>query len=252
MGHESVVALDRVSFGFNGAPVLENVSLEIQEREFVSMVGPNGGGKTTMLRLILGLLRPVQGEVRVFGRSPERVRQRIGYTPQHAMYDPRFPVTALDVVLMGRLAGHRGGVYSKKDRDAATHALEEMQLGDVADSAFSALSGGQRQRVLIARALASEPELLLLDEPTSNMDPAVGDRLLHILRDLSKRMTIVMASHDLGFVSSMVSSVVCVNRKVVIHPTSDVTGEMIKDVYGGDYRMIRHDHRCAEEKHEHV
>lgn len=251
MGQEAVVKFDSVSFAFNGTSVLEEVSLEIREREFVSMVGPNGGGKTTLLRLILGLLHPAQGEVRVFGRAPERVRERIGYTPQHAMYDPRFPVTVIDVVMMGRLAGHVGGAYSRKDRGAAVHALEEMQLEHLAGSPFSALSGGQRQRVLIARALASEPELLLLDEPTSNMDPAVGDRLLHILRELSKRMTIVMASHDLGFVSSMVSSVVCVNRQVVIHPTSDVTGEMIKDVYGGDYRMIRHDHRCAEEKHEH-
>ena len=120
MGHEPVVTLDKVSFAFNGTPVLEDVTLEIQEREFVSMVGPNGGGKTTMLRLILGLLRPVQGEVRVFGRAPERVRERIGYTPQHAMYDPRFPVTVIDVVLMGCLTGHWGGAYSRRDRDAAS------------------------------------------------------------------------------------------------------------------------------------
>jgi zinc transport system ATP-binding protein len=252
MAAEPVIAFEDVTFSFNGVPVLEDVSLAISGREFISVVGPNGGGKTTLLKIILGLLRPSEGAVRVFGRPPQHVRQRIGYTPQQALYDPRFPVTVLDVVLMGRLEQHLGGAYSAKDKAAGLEALREMQLEDVAQSPFNALSGGQRQRVLIARALASEPDLLLLDEPTSNMDPAVGDRLLHILQDLTRRMTILMASHDLGFVSSMVSSVVCVNRKVVIHPTSDITGEVIKDMYGGDYRMIRHDHRCAEDGHRHV
>lgn len=251
MASESVITLEHVSFAFNGVRVLEDVSFEVHERELISIVGPNGGGKTTLLKLILGLIPPTSGLIRVFGDSPGRVRRRIGYTPQHALYDPQFPVTVLDVVLMGRLGQRWGGRYSKADNHAAMEALEEMGLQDANAQPFHSLSGGQRQRALIARALVSDPDLLLLDEPTSSMDLAVESRLLDILRELNQRMTILMVSHDLGFVSSMVRSVICVNRTVVFHPTSDITGEIIKEVYGGDYRMIRHDHRCAEEGHEH-
>ncbi|MCJ7806559.1 MAG: ATP-binding cassette domain-containing protein, partial [Clostridia bacterium] len=116
---------------------------------------------------------------------------------------------------------------------------------------FSELSGGQRQRVLIARALSCEPELLLLDEPTANIDPEVEEALFEILKSLNKRMTILFATHDIGFVSQLVRSVICVNRCVVVHPTSELTGEIIKDIYGGEICMIRHDHRCSEEGHEH-
>ena len=180
------------------------------------------------------------------------MRDRMGYTPQHALYDPKFPVTVLDVVLMGRLEKHFGGRYSAQDKALALQALEEMQLADVAQRSFGALSGGQRQRVLVARALVTEPKILLLDEPTANMDAVVGDQLLEVLKRLHQRMTIVLVSHDLGFVSNIVQRVICVNKQVYIHPTSDVTGEVIKDLYGGDYRMIRHDHRCSEGGHTHV
>ncbi len=247
-----IVSLNGVSFAYNGAPVLEDVTLTVREREFVSVVGPNGGGKTTLLKVILGLLRPTHGEVRVMNMPPTRARARIGYTPQHTLYDPQFPVTVLDVVLMGRLTKHLGGRYGQADTQAAMATLAEMQLDDMATHPFSALSGGQRQRTLIARALVSQPELLLLDEPTANMDALVGNKLLDVLRTLNARMTIIMVSHDLGFVSSMVSSVVCVNRTAVLHPTSEITGDTFQELYGGDFRMIRHDHRCAEDGHSHA
>jgi len=252
MANEPVIALDDVTFAYDGAQVLEGVTLRIHEREFISVVGPNGGGKTTLLKLMLGLLRPAKGEVRIFGAPPRQVRGRIGYTPQHALYDPQFPVTVMDVVLMGRLEHHWGGRYSAHDKQAAARALEEVELESMGGRPFSALSGGQRQRVLIARALVSNPDLLLLDEPTAHVDALVENRIMAILRGLNARMTILMVSHDLGFVSSMVSTVICVNRAVVVHPTSELTGEIIKDLYGGDYRMIRHDHRCAEEGHTNV
>lgn len=247
----AVIRLEGVSFAYDGAPTLENVTLEVHEREFVSVVGPNGGGKTTLLKVILGLLRPSKGVVRVFGEQPRRVRHRVGYTPQHALYDPRFPVTVMDVVLMGRLEHHWAGRYSKADKQAARAALAEMELADLGARPFDSLSGGQRQRALVARALVCSPDLLLLDEPTANVDSRAENRILEILQELNRRMTILMVSHDLGFVSTMVRSVVCVNRSVVVHPTSDITGEVIKDLYGGDYRMVRHDHRCAEDGHTH-
>jgi zinc transport system ATP-binding protein len=247
---EPAVSFAGVSFSFGAVPVLEDVTLSVREREFASIVGPNGAGKSTLLKLILGLLRPNTGEVRVFGERPTKVRQRIGYTPQHAQYDPLFPISVLEVVLMGRLEKHWGGRYSRADKEAARRALKEVALEDLEKRPFGELSGGQRQRVLIARSLVGEPDLLLLDEPTANVDAKLETQLLTLLKELNQRMTILLVSHDLGFVSSVVESVICVSRRVAVHPTSELTGEAIRDIYGGDVRMVRHDHRCAEEGHQ--
>jgi zinc transport system ATP-binding protein len=226
-------------------PALEEVNLSIAPREAVCIVGPNGGGKTTLVKLILGLLSPERGEVRLFGQPPRRARLRAGYMPQYAQHDPKFPVSVMDIVLMGRL-GQRGlggmiGWHGRADRRATMDALEQVGLADFWRRPFAALSGGQRQRVLIARALCCQPELLVLDEPTSNVDSMVEARLLDLLRELNRRMTLLMVSHDLGFVSGLVESVVCVNRRVVAHPTSQLSGAMIRDLYGGEVRMVRHD-----------
>lgn len=249
--NEEIVKIKDVSFAYNREPVLENVNLTIKNREFTSIVGPNGGGKSTLLKLLLGLLRPNTGEIRIFDKTPEKVQHRIGYMPQHVQFDIQFPVTVMEVVLMGRLGHTLGGRYSKKDRQIAENSLEEVHSVNLAKRSFSDLSGGQRQRVLIARALSCEPDLLLLDEPTANIDPEVEEALFEILKSLNKRMTILFATHDIGFVSQSVRSVICVNRCVVVHPTSELTGEIIKDIYGGEICMIRHDHRCSEEGHEH-
>ncbi len=250
MEEQPVIRLENVSFSYDGYPVLEDVSLTVKERDFLSIVGPNAGGKTTLLKLILGLLKPTSGTVRVFEQPPARVRSRIGYMPQHALLDPLFPVSALDVVLMGRLGNGRGlGFYGRADKEAAVEALRKVELHEVRHRSFSELSGGQRQRVLIARALVSEPELLLLDEPTANVDAVIETELYEILKELNEKMTVALVTHDLGFVSRYVKSVACVNRRVVVHPTSEITGEMINEIYGCDMHMVRHDHRCSEEGH---
>jgi len=250
-GKAAAVSLRQVTFAYDGLPVIENANLAIQAGEFVSIIGPNGGGKTTLLKLMLGLLQPASGAVSVFGEPPYRSRNRIGYSPQFPHYDSQFPITVLEVAIMARLERHWGGRYAREDKQAALDALEELGVADLAPRPFDALSGGQRQRVLVARAIASNPAILLLDEPTANVDMAAGNKLLEILQQLNERMTIVIVSHDLGFVSQAVQSVVCVNRQVVIHPTSDLTGEKIIDLYGADLRMVRHDHRCTEEGHIH-
>ncbi|MCP4713540.1 MAG: ABC transporter ATP-binding protein [Deltaproteobacteria bacterium] len=251
MTAEPVIAFSDVSFSYDGVPVLQDVSFELYKADFVSIVGPNGGGKTTLLKLILGLENPQSGSIRIFGRLPETGRSSIGYMPQFLHVDQSFPVDVMDIVLMGRLSEHLTGAYSKADRRAAVNALEEMYIGDLARRPFAALSGGQRQRVLIARALACEPELLLLDEPTAHVDPAMESRIYEILTRLSKRMTVVMVSHDLGVVSQMVDRVLCVNKQVRLHPTSEITGEVIQDIYGADLKLVRHDHRCSEKGHFH-
>jgi len=245
------IEMQNVSFAYHSLPVLENVNLIVDHGEFVTIVGPNGGGKTTLLKLLLGLLHPDSGVIRVFGEKPQKSRLRTGYVPQQVSLDTKFPVTVMDVVLLGRLGNRLGGRYSSEDRRIAARALEEARLSHLANRLFSEISGGQRQRALIARALCVDPVLILLDEPTANIDPEVERNLLEILQGLNQRMTILMVSHDIGFVSQVVERVVCVNRKVVIHPTTEINGTLIKDIYGGDYCMIRHDHRCSEEGHFH-
>ena len=243
-----VVELENVCFAYDGLSVLEDVNLRVDERDFLSIVGPNAGGKTTLLKLILGLLKPTKGSVRIFGQPVSKVRPRIGYMPQHTSLDPLFPVSVSDVVLMGRLGnGKRFGFYGKDDRAAAADVLDKLGLYDVRRRAFSALSGGQRQRVLIARALVSKPELLLLDEPTTNVDAAIEEELFATLKKLNKQMTIALVTHDLGFVSNYVRTVACVNRRVKMHPTSEITGEMINEMYGSKVHMVRHDYRCIKE-----
>ncbi len=243
MDAEHVIKLEDVSFSYGSVPVLENVTLAITNGDFVSVVGPNGGGKTTLLKLLLGALQADRGEVRVFGCRPKSVRARIGYMPQHARLDPHFPVTALDVVLMGRLGtGKWFGPYRRDDRRAAASALGEVGLVEKAGQRFASLSGGQRQRVLIARALACKPDLLLLDEPTANLDPHVEGTFQDLLRQLNERMTILVVSHDLGFVSQIVRTVICVNQRVFCHESSEISGESIAEMYGHDVRMVKHDH----------
>ncbi|MBN2299427.1 MAG: metal ABC transporter ATP-binding protein [Deltaproteobacteria bacterium] len=238
-----VIELENVYFTYNSTDVLENVDLVVCEKDFISIVGPNAGGKTTILKLILGLIKPTKGVVRVFGNSPVKARPRIGYMPQHTSLDSMFPVSVLDVVLMGRLGtGTRFGFYHQADKEAAEDALKRVELYDIRHRPFSDLSGGQSQRVLIARAIVSGPELLLLDEPTSNVDIAVETQLYDLLNQLNDNMTIVLVTHDLGFVSSYVKNVACVNRRVVTHPTCSITGEMINEIYGRDVNLIRHDH----------
>lgn len=248
-----IVQLDGVSFAYGEVVVLEGVHLSIWPGEWVLVVGPNGGGKTTLLKLILGLLEPTAGQVRLFGQEPAKTRHRVGYMPQHIQFDSLFPVTVMDIVLMGRLGtpGRRPlGWYTRQDRQAAQEALAEVGLTGLENRPFAALSGGQRQRVLIARALCSRPELLLLDEPTAHVDPQAEGQLMEILQRLHRRMSIVMVSHDLGVVSPQIGSVLCVNRRLVVHPTTELTGEKIRQLYGEDLRMIRHDHRCSPEGHQ--
>ncbi len=259
---EEIIQLQDVSFAYENRPVLTAVNLSVERGEFASIIGPNGGGKTTLVRLMLGLLQPQTGRILLFGDEPEKERLRVGYTPQYLSLDHRFPITVEEIVLMGRLGQkkerksffpfHPVGRFSKADRIAAQTALERMRIADLAVSPFGGLSGGQRQRVFIARALVSDPELLILDEPTNNIDPGSTELLYDLLTELNKSVTILMVSHDLGIVSQYVRSVICVNEKVVVHPTSAFNGTIIRDMYGADVCLVRHDHRCSEQGHNHL
>ena len=241
---QPVVQFENVCFAYNGAEVLHNVCFSVAEREMVAIVGPNGGGKTTLLRLMLGLLRPRVGSVSVFGKAPPAVRQRIGYVPQHMMFDPQFPVNALDVVKMGRVDRHWSGWCGRDDRAAAEKALDQVGMLELAKRAFSELSGGERQRVLIALALASEPDLLLMDEPTASVDSLVEHKLYELLSELHKTLTIILVSHNLNVVTAHVTHVACVNRVVGYHPVGHVTAKVVQQAYGGDLAVLHHGAEC--------
>jgi zinc transport system ATP-binding protein len=250
---EPIIQIRDLSFSYDGPPVLEGVNLEIARGDFASIIGPNGGGKTTLLKLILGLLPAQTGTVRVLGQPPSIARGRIGYMPQHVQLDASFPVTAGDVVLTGRLARrYPAGPFRRADRAAAEQALGAVGIRELRDRPFFALSGGQRQRVLIARALVGGPELLLLDEPTASLDPRVQDDLYELLRQLNREMTVIIVSHDVGTVSQHVRNVVCVNRQVEIHPSSAIHGELERLLFHGSAKMsfVHHDAHADGSAHE--
>jgi zinc transport system ATP-binding protein len=240
---EAAVELRDVWFGYGEVPVLEGVDLRVEPRDYLAILGPNGSGKTTLVKLVLGLLRPARGSVRVFGREPERARGRVGYVPQRVEFDLEFPIRVADVVRMGRL--RRGRLlrpFSAADRDPAARALGTVEMEALAERPIGALSGGQLQRVLIARALALEPELLLLDEPTASLDERIGLGVWELLERLSRSMTVIVISHDIGAISRHVRSVACLNRRLYAHPSRELTPEMLEATYGCPIDLIAHGH----------
>lgn len=246
-----VVRFKDVNFAYeDGITVLENINLELEKGEFACIVGPNGGGKTTMIKLMLGLLKPASGKIEILGGSPRERCQSIGYVPQFSRFDASFPVSVLDVVLMGCMQrSFFMGRYSKAQKEQAHQSLADVGLKDMAFRSFADLSGGQKQRALIARALMSEPQLLLLDEPTASVDVHGTEQFYRMFAEMNEKFTIVMVSHDIGFVSASVKSVICVRKTLQVHPVSELTGESLQKMYGLDVHLIRHDHRCTEKGH---
>ncbi len=241
MNAENVIEVKQVSFAYGDVPVLEKVDLEVPEGEFLGIVGPNAGGKSTLLKLLLGLLRPQQGEIRIFGQPPVKARRFMGYVPQYPAFARDFPVTVEQVVLMGRLGtGRLVGGYSRHDHQIAARVMAEAEIADLARRRIDQLSGGQLQRVLVARALACEPRILLLDEPTANIDMRVENELFDLLKQLNERMTILVVSHDIAFISGYVHRVACLNRTLVCHRTEEIDAQAIKELYGGEVRMVHH------------
>jgi zinc transport system ATP-binding protein len=235
------IKIDHVDFSYDGTNVLEDITLAVPEKDFLAVVGPNGSGKSTLLKIILGLLHPSKGEVRVFGKPPQQASHLMGYVPQHAELDRSFPVSVMDVVLIGRVGkAPILGPYRKADREAACQAMREVDVYDLRSRRFGTLSGGQQKRVLIARALVGNPSLLLLDEPTASVDGRVEQDIYRLLKNLNEKATIILVSHDLGFVSAYVRHVACVNRRLVCNPTQEITGDIVEACYGGPVHMIKH------------
>ncbi len=223
-----------VCFAYGAHEVLHNVSFDIPDRALVAIVGPNGGGKTTLLNLMLGALQPRYGSLRVLGTSPRAVRRRIGFVPQHLHFDPGFPVTVEDAVLLGLTASHLFGGFRRGERKVAAEALETVGLGHKARALFAELSGGERQRVLIAQALCNDVDLLLLDEPTANVDAATEQALYALFRRLNRTKTVVIVSHNLRVVIAHATHILCVNRTVDLHEVASDAIARLEPVAGHD------------------
>ncbi len=211
------IVADGVSFGYTkDEPVLQNVSFEVQEGEFVGLIGPNGGGKSTLLKLLIGFLEPWQGSISIFGKPASSYPNGVGYVPQALHYDRHFPISVLDLVLGGRLSELSWtGRFSKLDKEIAHHALEQVNLIDFCDKSFGTLSGGQAQRALIARALATEPKALLLDEPLAAVDVQAEADFYDVLHKIRKSLTIMMVTHDIQAIIQHVKRILLVQGSVM-------------------------------------
>lgn len=241
---EAIISINNMWAGYESDMVLEDVSFEMFPRDYVGLIGPNGGGKTTLIRVILGLLKPDRGSISVMGEDPKKGRSQIGYVSQFQVEDKHFPVNVWDVVSMGRLQGRlfKNLHLTTEDKEAIEQALRETGMLDFRKQNMNELSGGQRQRVFISRALVTQPKLLLLDEPTSSVDSRSSNQLYDLLAELNDHLAILLISHDLTAISTYVKTVGCVNRRLVYQGTKEITAEMMETAYECPVDLLAHGH----------
>ncbi len=251
MSSELAIFLKDVWVRYNHHIVLENINLKIMVKEIVSIVGPNGSGKTTLLNTILGFKEPFKGCVSVFGQHPQDMKRNgmIGYLPQSSPHDTQFPVGVFDVVAMSRY-GRKPfwGRLKKQDTEQIQECLQKVDMADFQSHHFGSLSGGQKQRVLIARALALQPKILILDEPSTGLDSIAQDQFYKMLQKLriDEELTILMVSHDIGVVSEIVDQIACLNKQIHFHgnPREGIPSEALNKVFGKDIHFVLHDKNC--------
>ena len=227
--------VENLTFAYHSETILEDITLRIPHGDFMAILGPNGGGKTTLLKLLLGLLHPQVGIVRLYGAPPHQQRAYIGYVPQYARTENAMPMTVSETVSMGLMCSP----YAKA-KHRIDEVLAQLTLSELAHCQLRDLSGGQRQRVLIARALVRNPKLLLLDEPTSNLDPHQDQCVWQTLHTLSAQMTIVVVSHDLTAISQYVKSIACLNRRLFAHTSEKVSPQALSSTYGCPVDLLAH------------
>lgn len=250
--NKAVIEVQSLSVGYDHEPVLQDVDFTAYPQDFVGIIGPNGGGKTTFLKVLLGMITPWRGSVQIMGEPVRRGRRHLGYVPQVVEFDRAFPITAWDVVRMGLLRpGKLLRRYTSADNDRAAEALRSVDMLNLRHRSIGALSGGQRQRVYIARALVAQPQILLLDEPTASVDPEIRTSIYELLRDLNEQITIIIISHDVGAISSYVKTIGCLNCNLFYHNDKELTSEILEAAYHCPIDLIAHGvpHRVLPEHH---
>mgnify|MGYP004702366713 CR=1 FL=1 len=235
---DPLINIENLSAGYDKVPVIRDVNLKIYENDFMGVIGPNGGGKTTLLKVILGLLNPMSGKI-TFRTEINKRKKPIGYLPQVKHIDRNFPITVFEVVRSGTLLEKKPGTNSAITKQRINKLLDEMGIADIRKKAIGELSGGQMQRVFLCRALLSEPQILLLDEPDTFVDNRFEGELYEKLRHLNQHMAIVLVSHDVGTISSYVKTIACVNGELHYHPDNMITQEQLNG-YNCPIKLISH------------
>lgn len=239
---KSVILMKNVSVHYGNMPALMDVDLEVKEGEYLGIIGPNGGGKSTLLKAILGIVPITKGKVEVFGAKVREHGDAIGYVPQSSNANRKFPISVLEVVLTGRTKNKISPFYkySKEDKEIADEQLKLVGLKEYGNRLIEELSGGEFQKVLIARALTVNPKLLILDEPTANVDTKSREEIYDLLERLNKNKTILMVTHDMMAIASNVKSLACLNRSLVYHGEPALTPKAVKELYGCPIDLIAH------------
>lgn len=242
MTEEPVIEVKDLWLSRDGEVLLEGINLRVLPGDVFAIIGPNGGGKTTLLKVILGLIPPDRGTVRILGGLPCEKRHLLGYVPQLRTFDFHYPISVREMVLSG-LLGRKTGLFKTfgaADTVLADKALSTMGIAHLADRAISNLSGGEQQRVVIARALVGDPQVLLLDEPTVFVDAPTETQFYDILGNLARTMTIVLVTHDIGIIASYVNKVACLNHRLYTHDSQELTEDMIHGAYKCPVDIIAH------------
>jgi zinc transport system ATP-binding protein len=232
-----LIELRNISFGYDNTPVLQNVDLDIFKEDYILVIGPNGGGKTTLLKLILGILEPWDGTI-TFRKD---ISGRLGYVPQYSTFNKNFPITSLDMVLTGRVnSGNFLRKYKKEDIEETEVTLKKLNLYDKRNENINNLSGGQLQRVLIARALVSDPAVLFLDEPTASIDITSQTNLRDLLDELNEKMAIVVVTHDPTPFARTYKHIACINKNIFFHGREELDSHTLEHVYGCPVELLGH------------
>jgi zinc transport system ATP-binding protein len=229
-----IIQLKNIDFDFKQIKILEGINLEVNQKDFLAVIGPNGSGKTTLIKIILGLIKPTKGQVKVFGQGPQKVNQKMGYLPQGDNFDLDFPLTVEEVVLYGFIKPNSFGFKFKSEEKAkAKEIMQKIGIFQKRKNLIGQLSGGEKQKVLISRAMSANPQILILDEPNAHIDSRSEKDLYHLLKSLNQEMTIIMVSHDISAVSKYANKVACVNKNLYL--------SQIKDLKAG-FKKHNHEH----------
>ncbi|GAA0181591.1 ABC transporter ATP-binding protein [Clostridium sediminicola] len=237
-----VIELKKVNVFYKDICALENINLSIEEKEFLAILGPNGGGKSTLLKLLLGIVKKDSGLIEIFGEDPKNIKNKIGYVPQYTKFNKKFPINVRDVILMGGLKPKIKPFYKNNNSDLqkVDNVMKELNIYHLRKRQIGQLSGGQLQKVLIARALFMNPQILLLDEPTASLDGGTKTQIYSLLKKLNEKMTVIIVTHDYGVVNSYVKNIACLNKTLYYHGEKGMNEKLVEAIYGCPVDLIAH------------